>query len=198
MLPLDDGRQSSIGIPSRICLVGETGSGKSTTADMLRLCLAQAGHRTRTIQLAGPLRRLQNLVYREIGEPKPPERQDQRLMFDLATNIRRISPTALVEIFEAAVVAVPPGTVVINADLRDHAIDAVRLRALGFYFIRVRCTAAVRRSRLGLRDDLSVVDDEQVFQLEAIPCDLDFDNSRPGLEHVRAFCLDLLEGIRCC
>jgi cytidine deaminase len=197
MLPLED-RLPQASVPSRICLVGETGSGKSTTAELLRQCAARAGYPTRTIQLAEPLRRLQNLVYRTIGQPKPPEQQDQQLMYDLAGNIRRIRPTALVELFEAELVTVPPGTVVINADLRDHAVDAVRLRALGFYFIRVRCEPAVRRARLGLRDDLSVIDDERLFQLSAINCDLEFDNSRPGLDHIRQFCLELLDGVPCC
>ena len=81
MLPLED-RLSPAGVPSRICLIGETGSGKSTTAELLRQCLARAGYPTRTIQLAEPLRQLQNLVYRRIGEPKPPERQDQQLMYE--------------------------------------------------------------------------------------------------------------------
>ncbi|MEO6703235.1 MAG: hypothetical protein ABI140_22250 [Jatrophihabitantaceae bacterium] len=192
MLPRDD--RIRLGPGSRICLVGETGSGKSTTADTLRRCLTEAGYRTQTIQLAEPLRDLQNLVYRTISVPKAVDQQDQQLMLDLASNIRRIRPSALVELFEKSLAAVESGTVVINADLRDHEVDAIRLRELGFRFIRVRCERSVRLARLGVRDDLSVVDDEQVFRLDLIGCDLDFDNSRTGLEHVRQFCLDLIAG----
>ena len=192
MLPPGDRGRLEPG--ARICLVGETGSGKSTTADTLRRCLAGAGYRSRSIQLATPLRDLQNLVYRSISVPKAADQQDQQLMLDLASNIRRIRPSALVELFEKALAAVEAGTVVINADLRDHQVDAVRLRELGFRFVRVRCERAVRLARLGIRDDLSVVDDERVFQLDQIPCDLSFDNSRDGLQHVQRFCLDLIAG----
>lgn len=197
MLPPADGEPAS-GLPSRICLVGETGSGKSTTAATLRECLAAAGRPSQTIGLAALLNDLQNAVYREIAESKEPDRQDQQLMVDLATNIRRIRPTALVERFEKSLASVPAGTVVINADLRDHAVDAVRLRELGFFFIRVRCERAVRLERLGARDDLSIVDDELVFRLDKIGCDLEFDNGRSGIEHVREFCRRLIAGDRCC
>jgi len=176
----------------RICLVGETGSGKSTTAAVLRETLAAAGRPSRLLPLAALLQDLQNLLYRELDVPKPADRQDQQLMVDLATNIRRIRPTALVDRFERALGTLPPGTVAINADLRDHAVDAPRLRELGFFFVRVRCHRAVRAARLRLRDDLSVVDDEALFQLDRIGCDVEFDNSRDGLEHVRRFCAELL------
>jgi energy-coupling factor transporter ATP-binding protein EcfA2 len=186
----------------RICLVGATGSGKSTTAELLAEYLAEAGRRSRLIALAAPLRDLQDQLYRTIGQPKAADQQDQQLMFALATNIRRIRPTALVEKFEAALADTPPDTVVINADLRDHAVDAVRLRELGFRFVRLRCDRVVRQHRLGRRDDISVVDDEREFRLDAIACDLEFDNSRPGLAHLRDFCRelsrDLIEVARCC
>ena len=182
----------------RICLVGETGSGKSTTAATLLGLVAATGRPAQLIPLAALLQDLQNAVYREIGEAKTADRQDQQLMVDLARNIRRIRPTALLDRFEQTLAATPAGSVVVNADLRDHEVDAVRLRELGFLFVRVRCDRAVRRHRLGLRDDLSVVDDETVFSLDRIPCDLEFDNSRPGLQYVREFCADLLAGARCC
>lgn len=183
---------------TRICLVGETGSGKSTTAAVLTQTLAAAGHRSQVIALAALLHSLQNRLYQEIGEPKPSDQQDQQLMLDLARHIRRIRPTALVERFEQSVAAVPAGTVVINADLRDHLVDAPRLRELGFYFIRVRCDRAVRQQRLRARNDLSIVDDEQVFELDRIACDVEFDNNRNGIEHVREFCAELLTGVLCC
>lgn len=181
----------------RICLVGETGSGKSTTARVLQHMLSETGRPAAQLPLASLLNTLQNLVYSEIGEQHDGTRQDQRLMVDLATNIRRIRPTALVDRFERSLSVLPAGTVVINADLRDHAVDAPRLRQLGFHFVRIRCDRAVRADRLDLRDDLSVVDDEQVFELDRIDCDEEFDNSREGLEHVRAFCEQLLAGALC-
>ncbi|HTZ43556.1 MAG TPA: hypothetical protein VMB79_06810 [Jatrophihabitans sp.] len=186
------------GCPPRICLIGETGSGKSTTAEVLRQLLAAAGRPAELIPLAGLLRDLQNVLYQRIGAVKAPDQQDQRLMVDLAGNIRRIRPTALVEDFERALAALPAGTVAVNADLRDHEVDAVRLRELGFLFVRIRCDRAVRAARLRLRDDLSVVDDERVFQLDRIGCDLEFDNSRDGLHHVRDFCTGLVSGAVCC
>jgi energy-coupling factor transporter ATP-binding protein EcfA2 len=186
------------GLPRRICLVGETGSGKSTTAEVLRELLAEAGHPSQLIPLAALLHELQNLVYSQLGTAKAAGQQDQQLMLDLASNIRRIRPTALVERFERSLRALAPGTVAINADLRDHAVDAPRLRRLGFYFVRIRCDRAVRMARLRLRDDLSVVDDERVFQLDRIDFDVEFDNSRDGLGQLHDFCRGLLAGALCC
>ncbi len=183
---------------SRICLVGETGSGKSTTAAVLAQSLAAAGHRSQSIALAALLHDLQNQLYYEIAESKPSEQQDQRLMLDLARHIRRIRPTALVERFEQSLASVPAGTVVINADLRDHLVDAPRLRELGFYFVRVRCERSVRHQRLHVRNDLSIVDDEQAFQLDDISCDVEFDNTRDGMQHLRDFCTRLIGGGPCC
>lgn len=203
MLPLDDSPGPAVRLDPtrdrfRICLVGETGSGKSTTASVLQESLSAAGRQSRVIALAALLHHLQNSLYSEIAEPKPADQQDQQLMLDLARNIRRIRPTALVERFEQSLAAVPAGTVVINADLRDHTVDAPRLRELGFYFVRVRCERSVRDHRLHARNDLSIVDDERVFQLEQIACDLAFDNSRNGIRHVRDFCAELIAGALCC
>src|SRR4051812_43868646 len=117
-------RREPDGLPRRICLVGETGSGKSTTAEVLRELLAEAGHPSQLIPLAALLHELQNLVYSQLGTAKAAGQQDQQLMLDLASNIRRIRPTALVERFERSLRALAPGTVAINADLRDHAVDA--------------------------------------------------------------------------
>jgi len=193
------GYDDLVGVPPRrICLVGETGSGKSTTAQTLGRLLAAAGQRSALIPLAGLLHELQDTVYREIGAAKQASQQDQRLMVDLASNIRRIRPTALVERFERSLSELHPDTVVINADLRDHAVDAVRLRELGFRFVRIRCDRTVRLARLRQRDDLSVVDDERVFSLDRIDCDLEFDNSRDGLQHVHEFCTGLLASSVCC
>lgn len=194
-VPMEDRRPDG---QVRICLVGETGSGKSTTAATLRALLTAAGRPSALIPLAGLLQQLQDLVYAEIAASKAADQQDQQLMVDLARNIRRIRPTALVERFERSLLALPADTVAINADLRDHAVDAVRLRELGFHFIRIRCDRTVRLARLRLRDDLSVVDDEQVFQLDRIDCDAEFDNSRDGLAHVQEFCRDLLASSACC
>jgi dephospho-CoA kinase len=190
--------QASLPDPIRICLVGETGSGKSTTAAVLTETFAATGRQSRVIGLAALLHDLQNRLYSEIAEPKLEGQQDQQLMRDLAKHIRRIRPTALVERFEKSLAGVPAGAAVINADLRDHAVDAPRLRELGFYFVRIRCDRSVREQRLRARNDLSIVDDELAFQLDRIRCDVEFDNSRSGMEHVRQFCATLAAGVPCC
>lgn len=167
-------------------------------AAVLAESLAAAGHPSQLIGLAALLHELQNRLYSEIAEPKPSDQQDQQLMHDLARHIRRIRPTALVERFEQSLARVPAGTVVLNADLRDHLVDAPRLRELGFYFVRVRCERSVRQDRLHARNDLSIVDDEQAFQLDRISCDVEFDNSRNGIQYLHDFCARLISGVPCC
>jgi hypothetical protein len=163
----------------RISVVGLSGSGKSTCAELITRFAADRGLSTIRLPLAQPLYRLQSQVYATAGTTLSAGAQDQVLMEDLAGHLRRINPRALLDDFLARVDqagAGATGPVLLNDDLRDPHVDAPALRARGFRILRITCAESIRQVRLKERADLSVADGS-TRQLDLIPTDAVIDNS---------------------
>jgi dephospho-CoA kinase len=148
--------RSSAGSTLRLSVVGLTGSGKSTTTDLLGRALASRGLTVSVVKLADPLYRLQRAVYEAAGVAIQPGDQDQVLLEALARELRRISPTSLVDDFMRRLERTACD-VALNDDLRDTFVDYPALRDAGFRVLRVRAPEDVRLARLGRRSDLTVV-----------------------------------------
>lgn len=162
---------------ARVALVGFTGTGKSTIAAALIRELGRLGRPAKLIKLAEPLYRLQHSYYREAGVHLAPGTQDQELMAEIATRLRAITPDALLNSFLAALAATPPGTAIVNDDLRVPEPDTTGLRSVGFCLIRLECPDDIRRERLLGRGDSSTVDEPTVFgpTMSRIPTELSLD-----------------------
>lgn len=139
--------------PLRLAIVAPSGSGKSTTADFIvQRCLMHQKS-ARIIKLAEPLYRLQREFYTTAGENIETYQQNQKLLEDIATHLRAIRPTSLVDNFTARLVTCDDD-VIINDDLRDPEIDLPMLRCLGFQILRVSASNHCIASRLDQRGDL--------------------------------------------
>jgi hypothetical protein len=158
----------------RIAVIGLAGSGKSTFAGVVAELAHERGLRCARLGLAAPLYALQERVYEAARTPLREGAQDQVLMETLARALRRISPTSLVDHFLDRLGAVE-ADVVVNDDLRDPHVDAVRLAAQGFRVVRVRATEPVRAARLSGRGDLTR-SDRSTDELDRIVPDAVIDN----------------------
>lgn len=159
-----------------LVVYGLTGCGKSTLASLLKEELTAHGRSTVILKLADPLYRLQRAFY-EIASRPEEQKQDQILLEVIATQLRRISPTSVVDDFLLRLDQCGADTV-INDDLRDPHIDYLLLKQRGFKFIRLVCSETVRQARLGQRDDIStIVQSKTTAELDLIVSDLVIDNS---------------------
>jgi hypothetical protein len=158
----------------RVALVGFSGTGKSTIAAGLINELRCRGQQAQLVKLAAPLYRLQQIYYDEAGVSLAPGAQDQELMAEVATRLRRISPDALLKQFLATLAATPSDTAIVNDDLRVPDPDATGLRSAGFCLIRLECPDDIRRARLIDRNDRSTLNEPTVFgpAMSRIPTDL--------------------------
>ncbi len=161
----------------KVVLFGHSGSGKSTTAALLRGSFEERGQSVAVLKLAKPLYDLQKEFYRLVGKELDPDEQDQILLESIASHLRRISPTSLVDDFSRRL-ALTTADVVINDDLRDPYVDYPALKQLGFRFVRVQSIEGLRRARLAQRSDLTVVFHSQSSaQIDLIQPDFKLDNN---------------------
>lgn len=174
----------------RIAVIGHSGSGKSTCATVLRDYAAAQGLRFARIALARPLYRLQDRVYAVAGMRPRAGAQDQVLMEDLASHLRRLNPRALADDF-ATQLADCSADLVVNDDLRDPVVDAPALRELDFWILRITCQEQVRLSRLAARAELTRSDGStRDLDLDLIEPNMVIDNSgdldtyRSAIHHV--------------
>jgi dephospho-CoA kinase len=145
----------------RLSLVAPSGSGKSSAAGFLRDAFQRRGHSTVIIKLADPLYRLQTAFYTECGMELAQGTQNRHLMENIATQLRSISPTSLLDNFVRQVEH-SEADVVINDDLRDYKIDWPGLVALGFQVILIVSTEEQIKKRLSGRGDIGINTESQV------------------------------------
>lgn len=179
----------------RIVVYGLTGSGKSTSAGIVRDYFTACGDRVAVLKLAQPLYELQQQFYRIASRPIAFYEQDQQLLELIATQLRRILPRSLVDDFLRRLEATE-ADVIINDDLRDTQVDYPVLRQHGFRFIRISCHEALRRDRLAQRMDIStVIQSHTTSQLDAITPDAVVENSGT-LAELQATIRTILEQLR--
>ncbi|MGY1943932.1 cupin domain-containing protein [Nocardia asiatica] len=163
----------------RIALVGFTGAGKTTLATAITEALHTQGVPSTVLKLAAPLYDLQRRYHTAAGIEAADGAQDQQLLHRIATDLRRLSATALLDRFCGELARIGEGTAVINDDLRDAEVDAPGLRAAGFVLVRVHCEESIRTARLAGRADLTRLDERATFgpALEAMRFDHEIDTS---------------------
>ena len=169
----------------QLCLIAPSGSGKSTAAKFLIEHLAARGLTAGIYKLAEPLYEIQSVIYRKAGREIDFYQQDQVLLEEIATALRRIHPESLVRNFLRRIDQADHD-VVINDDLRDTATDYPLLKARGFRFVKVAASAAVRLERLRTRRDLSTITESALDKpIEGIEADWHLDNESDDLEMFR-------------
>ncbi|MFW3165010.1 dephospho-CoA kinase [Pseudomonas syringae pv. syringae] len=160
----------------RLSLVAPSGSGKSTAASYLHEYFTHLGLKVRILKLAAPLYRLQERFYSEACAALSPGTQDQKLLEQVARQLRLIDPFALVKAF-AQELEKTDADVVINDDLRDDQIDWPYLKENGFKVIKIVTDPLSRQQRLESRKDISVIDKSALdLQIERIQADFTLDN----------------------
>lgn len=158
-------------------LVAPSGSGKSTMARLLRRGFEAGGLRVEVIKLAKPLYLLQRELYRYAGREIDLYVQDQPLLENIAVQLRRLSPSALVDDLLRRVDA-SDADVIVNDDLRDPRVDWPGMRRAGFQAIGIRVDERLRRERLSQRHDLaSIADSTTTNDLALIRPDIVVDNN---------------------
>lgn len=140
----------------KLVVYGLTGSGKSTSSGLIRDHFESKGYQVANLKLAQPLYELQQQFYRAAGKQISLYDQDQILLECIATQLRRVSPTSLVDSFLRRL-EITKADIVINDDLRDVDVDYPMLKQHGFSFIRITCREEIRLERLKQRSDLSIV-----------------------------------------
>lgn len=152
--------QRQEGLPSRkttrVALIGPSGSGKSTAAAYLLNRLASHGCTAVVEKLAAPLYDVQHALYERMGIDFDYTDQDQKLLEELARQIRRIDPGFMVEDFLTRC-GQCSHQVIINDDLRDVATDLPALRRAGFMVVRIVATDVNRAARLSDRRDRTAI-----------------------------------------
>jgi len=139
-----------------LSFVGPSGSGKTTAAKYANANLIKLGYSVCRIDVAEPLRLIQNYAYKLFGRPwtgmvLQPESyvQDVKLLGFLAGHFKEyLGPT-----FEKRLELLlydDKSNFVINADCRNNTYQC--LKDLGFIFIRLETSPSTRISRLKKRD----------------------------------------------
>ena len=170
----------------RLAMIGPSGSGKSTAARELVAACAESGLRCGIYKLALPLYQLQEHFYRIAGRTLEPEAQDQALLEAVATRLRAISPTSLVDDLGRRLEQAEED-VVLNDDLRDDETDWPFMEKLGFRVVRIVTPETVRLGRLGGRGDPTVIRSSALDrQLARIPAEFVIANGASGLDGLKA------------
>lgn len=154
----------------KMCLVAPSGTGKSTAAKLMVERFAEHGITAGIYKLAQPLYELQSIYYRTAGREIDFYQQDQILLEEIATALRRIHPQSLVRNFLDRV-AKAHEEVILNDDLRDADTDYPVLERAGFRILKIVAPESVRLARLARRRDLASTTstplDDQIRRIEA-------------------------------
>lgn len=179
----------------KIVVYGLAGSGKSTTAGIVRDYYTQRGKSVEIVKLAKPLYDLQQRFYATAGAAIRYDDQDQPLLETIATQLRRISETSLADDFRRRLKEVRCD-VVVNDDLRDPYVDYPALYNESFVFIRVKCPEELRIRRLQARADKeAVVDSESTRNIDLIQPHYVIMNDSTQVEDLQAKIHAVLEAI---
>lgn len=142
----------------KLVLAGPSGSGKSTSAKIIKDIFEQKGIHARLEKLATPLYDIQEQMYKICGI-NDFSQQNQKLLETIATELRKISPTCLVDNIKKRI-RTSSAECIINEDLRDLEVDYLFFKKEQYIFIRIWAPQTTRSKRLNARFDVN-------FSLEA-------------------------------
>ncbi|MEV6071958.1 ATP-binding protein [Nocardia sp. NPDC052001] len=179
----------------RICLLGHSGAGKSTTAGLIHAALAARQISCAVVKVAAPLYELQHSFYARLGEPLPPGQQDQQLLEATAGWIRARRPMFLVEDFLARAAATHADALV-NDDIRSYDIDYPELRARGWTAVRISTHGDLRAKRLAAQGYVSL-SDASTAGVETVDVDHEICNDG-ALDELAAAVHELIDGMLRC
>ncbi|PMK67118.1 hypothetical protein BCT93_22745 [Vibrio lentus] len=137
----------------KIALVAPSGSGKSTAARLIKQAFEQRGLSVLSEKLAQPLYDLQAAYFETASIAIPSGDQHQKLLENIATNLRMLSKGSLVQHLFSRLVG-SNAEVIITDDLRDKETDWPALVNSGYRVIRVVCDEPTRIKRLLGRQDI--------------------------------------------
>ncbi|WP_414147289.1 ATP-binding protein [Erwinia sp. BNK-24-b] len=137
----------------RLALVASSGSGKSTTAGLLKEAFRQQGLSVSIEKLALPLYNLQRAYYSEMAQTIAENAQHQLLMENIASNLRMLNPRSLIDHLFSRLQK-NHADVILTDDLRDRQTDWPALVEQGYVVIHVLCDEKIRHRRLSERHDL--------------------------------------------
>ncbi|XBS69138.1 AAA family ATPase [Acerihabitans sp. KWT182] len=165
------------GTQLRLALVAGSGSGKSTTAELLREAFRKRGLLVSIEKLAQPLYSLQQAYFNELAQTIDADVQHQHLMEKIADNLRMLEPRSLINHLFARLQR-NKSDVILTDDLRDKKIDWPALIEHGYVVIRVLCDESIRRQRLNARQDMqSQITSTLDTDIRAIEADITLDNN---------------------
>lgn len=137
----------------KIALVAPSGSGKSTAARLIKQAFEQRGLSVLNEKLAQPLYDLQSVYFDTASIALPSESQHQKLLENIATNLRMLRRDSLVQHLFSRL-AGSRAQVIITDDLRDKETDWPALVKSGYCVVRVACDERIRVQRLQRRQDI--------------------------------------------
>lgn len=180
----------------KIVLYGLSGSGKSTSAHIVKEYFEGRGLRVEVLKLSEPLYELQREFYSQAGRAIHYYDQDQPLLELIADRLRLINSTSLVDHFMGRLNQ-SEADVILNDDLRDPFIDYPSLKEQGFIFLRIRCSEELRLDRLvGRSNKSTVLHSKSTADIEMIRPDYEIWNEHSGLDNLKKCIVSVLEGIK--
>lgn len=179
---------------TRLCLLGHSGVGKSTTATLIKDMAATRDRRCAVVKVAAPLYELQHHFYARMGMVVPPGQQDQELLESLARWMRTREPEFLVSDFLARA-AREQADVLVNDDVRSYDHDLPELRRRGWITVRIWAPEPIRAKRLAAQGYLSL-SDTSTAGVDVLAVDHDIVNDTT-LAALRAKVEQLLEVLPC-
>lgn len=142
---------------TRICLLGHSGAGKSTTAALIHDAVTARHLTCAVIKVGAPLYELQQRFYARLGQQFPAGQQDQQLLEAIARWIRKRQPRFLVDDFLSRAQRTA-ADVLVNDDVRSYDFDYPELRQCGWAAVRVSASEEIRGKRLAAQGYLSLSD----------------------------------------
>lgn len=144
----------------KLALYGDNAAGKTTSAILLNEIGRDLGIEVEIVRMASPLYELQAQVYSSAKRPLvDADQQDERLLSLLASELRRINPSALHEYVVDSVSAASKrrnvGELLLLVE-DSRPIDRNNLKGLGFSFLHIWADSLTRERRTRSRGDIAL------------------------------------------
>lgn len=155
----------------RICLTGNTGSGKSTFVEIAKKYFKES--RIEEIKLGEPLYKAQSYIYKLCDIFKENHIQDGVLLNFLGQHMRQINPNIIKSHFMEKLLKVSSNTsIIICSDARP--IDIKFVKEQGFYIVQIDVNQNISKLRRQSRKDITLGDPLHITEINHCPYKYDY------------------------